>query len=80
MTTLSRDLFLVLYFCNKVENRSETVCPKEREDENLLLKKKKNKQTPGMLHAVFFLFYFLLSFFAFESEYNAYLRLLVMHK
>lgn len=75
MTTLSRDLFLVLYFCNKVENRSETVCPKEREDENLLLKKKKNKQTPGMLHAVFFLFYFLLSFFAFESEYNAYLTL-----
>lgn len=79
MTTLSRDLFLVLYFCNKVENRSETVCPKEREEENLLLKKKK-EQTPGMLHAVFFLFYFLLSFFAFESEYNAYLRLLVMHK
>lgn len=74
MTTLSRDLFLVLYFCNKVENRSETVCPKEREEENLLLKKKK-EQTPGMLHAVFFLFYFLLSFFAFESEYNAYLTL-----
>lgn len=33
-----------------------------------------------MLHAVFFLFYFLLSFFDFESEYNAYLRLLVTHK
>lgn len=44
------------------------------------LKKKKKEQTPGMLHAVFFLFYFLLSFFDFESEYNAYLRLLVTHK
>lgn len=61
MTTLSRDLFLVLHFCNKVENPSEPVCPKEREEENLLLKKKKKKNKLlecSMLCFSCFIFYF----------------------